>query len=119
VSDESEAKGVAAQDDAPVIVYATFPDPAMAEAIGGALLDLRLVACVNILPAMTALYNWKGARQKDSECVGLFKTRRSLAQGVVDEIVARHAYETPAALILPLEGGAEGYLAWLAGETKA
>jgi hypothetical protein len=39
------------ENDKPVLIYSTFPSAAEAERIGGALVDQRLAACVNIFPA--------------------------------------------------------------------
>ena len=52
-------------NDKPVVIYATFPSPAEAERIGGALVERGLAACVNIFPQMTAIYIWEGARQRE------------------------------------------------------
>ncbi len=100
-----------------VLVYTTFPSLEAAEAEGAALVDAGLAACVNILPAMVSIYRWKGERQRDSEAVMLVKTRRDLAEKVVDAVAARHSYETPAILILPVEGGSAPYLGWILAET--
>ena len=104
-------------EDKTVFVYATCPDAQTAEAIGGALVEARLAACVNILPQMTAIYIWQGARQRDTEAVMLIKTRTELADAVVADVRARHPYETPAIVILPVAGGSAPFLEWVAMQT--
>lgn len=108
-----------AGNDKPVIVYSTWPDAQSAEAAGGALVEAGLAACANILPAMTSIYVWKGERQRDSEVAMLLKTRASLAERVVTGIAARHPYETPAILVLPVDGGSEAFIAWIMAGTAA
>ena len=108
--------GPAGASDA-VLVYATFPNSAEAEAVAAHLVDLGLVACANILPSMTSIYRWQGKRQKDTEVVMLMKTRGPLAGRVTAEIVARHSYETPAVVVFPIIGGSQMYLDWIAAET--
>ena len=102
-----------------VMIYATFPSAAMAEDIGGALLDLRLVACVNVLAPMTSLYVWNGKRETASEVPAIMKTQRSLSERVVAEICRRHPYETPAVLVLPVAAGARPFLDWVRSETAS
>ena len=105
------------ENDKAVLVYTTFPSPEAAEAVGAALVDAGLAACVNILPGMTSIYLWDGARQRDAEAVMIVKTRRALAERVMADIRARHTYETPALIVLPVEGGSADYLAWIVAQT--
>ena len=101
------------ENDKPVLVYSTFPSAEAAETVGRELVEQRLAACVNILPAMTSIYRWEEAIARDAEAVMLIKTRRSLASRVMDEVRARHSYENPALLVLEVADGAPGYLRWL------
>jgi len=105
--------------DKPVLIYSTFPSADAAEKAGGQLVDLRLAACVNIIPTMTSIYCWEGERQSNCEAVMIIKT----CKGCVDEVMARvkvdHAYSNPALLVIPVEGGAADYLAWVAAAVAA
>lgn len=105
------------ENDKPVLIYATFPSPESAESIGGALVDANLAACVNIVPGMTSIYRWEGARHRDAETVMIIKTRRSAAQTVVEEVRRQHPYSNPALVVLPIEGGSEPFLRWIMEET--
>ena len=67
------------ENDKPVLIYSTFPSAAEAERVGGALVDRRLAACVNIFPTMTAIYTWQGKRERGSEAAMFIKTRAALA----------------------------------------
>lgn len=97
-----------------VIVLTTWPaeeDPGPAAAT---LVDERLAACVNVLPAMESVYRWKNTVERSRERQLVIKTTR----GRVDALIARlkhlHPYEVPEALVVPVIGGAEEYLSWLA-----
>lgn len=104
---------------APVaLVYSTFPSLDAAEAVGRALVEAGLAACANIVPGMVSIYKWKGDVQRDGEVVMLVKTRASLAGRVVEEIEARHSYETPAVLVIEPSGGSDAFLRWIADETN-
>ena len=104
-------------NDKPVVIYATFPSPAEAERIGDALVERGLAACVNIFPQMTAIYIWEGARQRESETAMLIKTRAGLADTVIAETRKLHPYSNPALVVLPIEGGAQDFLRWIAEQT--
>jgi periplasmic divalent cation tolerance protein len=105
------------ENNKPVLIYSTFPTADEAERVGGALVDRRLAACVNIIPGMTSIYHWQGARQRDSETVMIIKTRAGLADTVVAETKAMHSYANPALVVLAAAGGSADYLAWIAAET--
>jgi periplasmic divalent cation tolerance protein len=104
-------------NDKPVLVYSTFPSPEEAERVGGLLVDRGLAACVNVFPGMTAIYVWEGKRQRERETAMLIKTRQGLAGQVVAETRKLHPYANPALLVLPIEGGAEDFLRWIAEQT--
>lgn len=104
-------------DGAAVAIYVTFPDMATAEMIGGAVVEEGLAACINILPQMRSIYRWKGAIARDDEVVGILKTQRVRVPAIIAAIEARHPYETPAIVVLPIVGGSQRYLDWIAAET--
>ena len=100
-----------------VFVYTTYPSIVEAEEAGRALVEQRLAACVNILPGMISHYRWQGALERAEETVMLIKTRASLAEAVRAEVKARHSYQMPAILVLPIESVDQTYLAWVLAET--
>lgn len=105
------------ENDKAVLIYATFPDLAAAEAEGAILVESGLAACVNILPGMVSIYVWNGERHRDAEVVMIIKTRRGLAERVVADVRGRHPYDNPALVVLPVEGGSEPFLDWIARQT--
>jgi periplasmic divalent cation tolerance protein len=107
------------ENDKPVLVYSTFPSVEAAERVGRALVEGKLAACVNILPGMVSVYCWEGRIERGAEAVMIIKTRTSLAERVAAEVRARHAYENPALLVLPVLGGSDDFLAWIMAGTQA
>ncbi len=105
------------KDDTPVLIYGTFPDRDTAMSIAGELVDGKLAACVNVLGEMTSIYNWQGQRHADSEVAALIKTRSKLASAVVGHVRARHPYDNPALVVLPVAGGSDIFLEWIIAET--
>ena len=100
------------------LVYVTTPTQALAERIAQNLLSEKLIACANILPAMTSLYEWKGKVQKDAEVVLLLKTRQALVPKITERVLALHEYECPCVAALPLVGGHEAFLSWISSQTS-
>jgi periplasmic divalent cation tolerance protein len=105
--------------DEPLLVYTTFPDEAVASEIAEALVRDRLAACVNLIPGMRSVYAWKGEVEHGEEVVGIVKTRTGLGEEVRAALKARHPYETPIVLFIPVAGGDVGTLEWLLSETGA
>lgn len=99
------------------LLYVTCADAAEARRIGGALLDARLAACVNILPEMQAIYDWDGARQETTEVPMLIKTSATARDAAMAEIAHRHSYAMPAIIEIATDAVAGPYGAWIAAAT--
>ena len=101
----------------PLLVYTTLPDTQTALAIGEELVRERLAACVNVLPGIESVYAWKGAIERGQEVVAILKTREGLADALSAALKARHPYETPIILHLPVTGADPDTAAWILAET--
>ncbi len=106
------------ENDKAVLIYSTFPTPDSAETAGGALVNAKLAACVNILPGMTSIYVWQGERHREAETVMIIKTRAVLADAAIAEAKRHHPYTNPAFVVLPVEGGAAPFLQWIREQTQ-
>ena len=102
-----------------VLVYSTFPSLVTAEEAGRAVVEARLAACVNILPGMVSWYEWQGRLERGEEVVMIVKTRGALAESAMAAVRARHPYEEPALLVLPVAGGSPSYCGWILAQTEA
>lgn len=101
-----------------VMIYATFPDQSAALSMGRELVEQGLAGCINVLPAMTSIYVWKGETETAEEAVLIAKLSRQGADRAVAHIVANHPYETPAVLVVPVVGGSSDYLNWVISGTR-
>lgn len=100
------------------LVLTTCPDTATAESLASALVQDGLTACVNIVPGVQSIYKWKGELARDQECLLLMKTRSEVYQALEEAIRARHPYELPEVIAVPIETGLAAYLAWIDGNTE-
>ncbi|MBK6363180.1 MAG: divalent-cation tolerance protein CutA [Saprospiraceae bacterium] len=93
------------------VLYVTFPDEETAKTIGKKLLDLKLIACINILP-IQSLYLWQNVMEEGNEMIGLLKTRRDLVSNCIETITQLHPYTTPCILNLSVEAN-KSFFDWV------
>ena len=96
-----------------ILVYINFPNRDSARQIGTALIENQLAACVNIIPAVESIYQWKGKVCVESEVMALVKTTASRYKQLEEFVVENHPYEVPEVISLPLSQGSEPYLNWV------
>lgn len=101
-----------------VIVYMTASDMDEARKVAEALISERLVACVNIWPAIESHFFWDDAVQHETEVAMIAKTKAILLPEVVEKVKQVHSYEVPCVVSLPLSGGNPDFLEWIVTETK-
>jgi len=89
-----------------------------AEQLGRTLVEERLVACVNVLPAMQSIYRWQGAVEQASERQLIMKTAGDRLEALKARLAALHPYEVPELLVLPIADGGASYLEWLREATR-
>jgi periplasmic divalent cation tolerance protein len=96
-----------------VIVLVTAPDLKTARALSKAALLARLIACANLILKIESHYRWRGRIESSAEVLLILKTRKSNLAALEKLVVARHPYDTPEFLVLPLSAGNKKYLDWL------
>ncbi len=99
-----------------LILYTTWPSDESAKTAAQMLVDARLAACINLWPT-TSIYRFEGHTHTEGEVVMWIKTSRKTVQKTIDKIQAIHPYTNPCVLVLPVDGGASAFLAWIATET--
>jgi periplasmic divalent cation tolerance protein len=97
-----------------VMIYTTWPDAVEAERAGKALVEAGMAACINILPGMVSVYRWEGRVEQAREAIMIIKTVQAKVEAVRDAFVASHPHAVPAFLVVPVSGGLDAYLAWVA-----
>jgi periplasmic divalent cation tolerance protein len=101
-----------------LLVFTTLPSADKAAELAKVLIEERLAACANLLPAIRSIYRWQGKLQDENEVLVLLKTRAEHLERLKLRILELHPYEVPEILAVPVEAGYQPYLEWLAGETK-
>jgi periplasmic divalent cation tolerance protein len=101
-----------------IVVLATASSCDEAAAIGRALIDERLAACVNIVPGVRSLFIWEGKTQDESETLLIMKSRLHLLEQLTERVKSLHSYSVPEVIALPIIGGSADYLNWLRESTK-
>lgn len=82
--------------------------------IARALVERKLAACVNVVPAVTSFYFWEGKLEEDQEATLLVKTARERVPELTRAVKEMHPYAVPEVIALPLlEAGNADYLAWV------
>jgi periplasmic divalent cation tolerance protein len=94
------------------VVLTTLAAEADAAAFARTLVEERLAACVNVLPAMTSVYRWKGEIEQDREQQLVIKTTLAGVPALKARLGELHPYELPEFLILTASA-ADAYLAWI------
>jgi periplasmic divalent cation tolerance protein len=102
-----------------IVVLVTAPSKEAAETLAGALVGAKEAACVNIVPGITSIYNWKGRRESSEEVLLVIKSRRELFAALEKTVRANHPYEVPEIVAIPASRVSEAYLNWVAGETAS
>jgi periplasmic divalent cation tolerance protein len=99
-------------------VLTTIGSEADAIALAKTLVEERLAACVNVLPAMVSIYRWQGAVEQDREHQIVIKTTAGRLAPLESRLRQLHPYELPEFLVIEPAGGATAYLSWV-GESVA
>jgi periplasmic divalent cation tolerance protein len=101
-----------------LLVLTNLADMASAQALARALVERRLAACVNVLPAVQSIYRWNGAVEEAAEVTLLIKTTAVRYAELEQAIRALHPYELPEVIAVPVSAGLPAYLGWIEEETR-
>lgn len=98
------------------VVLTTFASEEDAARVGHALVERRLVACVNLVRGIRSIYRWQGRIEDEAEVFAVMKTRRDRLPELLAALPDLHPYEVPEILALAVAGGGSSYLDWLERE---
>jgi len=101
-----------------MLVLVTAGSELEARAIARQLVTDRQAACVTIAP-VSSVYRWDGEVCEDSEWQLTIKTRRGSFDAVRESVLARHSYDVPELIAVPIVAGTPEYLGWMRDSTDA
>ncbi|HIS88081.1 TPA: divalent-cation tolerance protein CutA [Candidatus Avigastranaerophilus faecigallinarum] len=100
------------------IINCTTKNKEEAIYIAKSLVERKLIACCNIVPSITSVYEWKNDLCCDEECLMVMKTKTELFNEVEIAIKKLHTYDTPEIICIPINNGSSEYLSWVNKQTK-
>lgn len=100
------------------IINCTTKNKEEAIYIAKSLVERRLIACCNIVPSITSVYEWENDLCCDEECLMVMKTKTELFNEVEITIKELHSYDTPEIICIPINNGSSEYLSWVNEQTK-
>ena len=103
--------------DQALLVLTNVPDLECAQLVARTLIESRVAACVNLLPAVQSMYRWQGQIEEATEITLLIKTTSQHYDSVQQAIVKLHPYNVPEIIATPIVAGYTPYLHWIDTET--
>jgi periplasmic divalent cation tolerance protein len=101
-----------------LVVFVTVGNGDEALKIGRALVEEKLVACVNIIGQIRSLYWWRGEVCDDQEVLLVMKSPSALFETLQNRIRELHSYEVPEVIAVRVERGLPDYLNWVIESTQ-
>jgi periplasmic divalent cation tolerance protein len=122
------------------VLLSTASSAQEAQTIASHLVTNKLVACVNLVPSVTSVYEWEGKIETSTEVLLVIKvslgfpprpsaspllsfllplaqTRKSLVAEVTQQIKSLHSYSVPEVVAMDITAGNSDYLNWISAET--
>ncbi|AVP87288.1 CutA protein [Candidatus Phycorickettsia trachydisci] len=85
------------------IVYTTIDSIENARKLARQVVELKIAACVNIIPNGLSIYFWEDKIEESPECFLLFKTSKTNVLKLKKWLIANHPYSIPAVLDAQVE----------------
>ncbi len=95
------------------LVFVTAPQD-RAEGLARALVEQRLAACVNVLPAVHSHFRWEGRLEEAHEALLVIKTTAEGYSALEAGVRALHPYDVPEVVAVPAIQALAPYAAWVA-----
>ena len=96
-----------------IVVLSTCGSEEEARKLAHGIVEASVAACVNIVPGIRSIYQWKGKVEDDSEWLLVIKSRRDMLPRLVALLEKMHSYDVPEVVALPIVDGADSYLGWI------
>ena len=101
-----------------LLVLTNVPNEEVAEQLARQIVERRLAACVNILPAIRSVYRWEEQVEETQEVAIHIKTIAARYAELEATIKEMHPYAVPEIIAVPITDGLPAYLDWITRETS-
>lgn len=101
-----------------IIVLVNCGSKKEAVLLADSLLEKRLIACANIVPAVFSKFRWNDLIDSARESLIIIKTRRGNFKSIEREIKRLHSYKVPEIIGVPIIEGSRDYLNWVNSSVK-
>ena len=96
-----------------LVVFVSCESKEQAEKIAAAVVQERLAACVNVMPAMRSCYVWEEKLTWADEVMLVIKTTGEAFAALEKRVLQLHTYEVPEIVGVKIEAGLNTYLKWV------
>ncbi len=100
------------------IALTTCPDQQVAREIANRLVEEKVAACVNIVPAIESIYQWEGKIEHDNEYLLIIKSNLQRIEKAYNVVLCIHPYDVPEWLVIDIASGGQPYLDWMRSTLK-
>jgi len=101
-----------------VVVFNTCPNIEVATKIAHKIIGEKAAACVNLLPGITSIYEWKEQIEETQEVLLMIKTQKKHYELLERLIISEHPYELPEIVAVPISDALSPYVAWIKDSTQ-
>ena len=95
------------------IVLVTTSGTEEAERIANLLVGAGFAPCVNIIPSVISVYQWKNKMNRDEEALMIIKTSESSFEEVRELVEKNHSYDVPEIISVEISQLSPAYEAFL------
>jgi len=96
-----------------VVCLSTAASRRDGEKVARHLVEIKKVACVNVVANVTSFYRWKKKLCRDAEVLLVMKTTNAKVPSLKKELLKIHPYDVPEFIVLPILKGSPDYLNWI------
>ncbi|MEM7452942.1 MAG: divalent-cation tolerance protein CutA [Planctomycetota bacterium] len=102
-----------------VLILTSGDDREVLDRIARTLIERRLAACCQLGAAVTSYYRWEEKIESAPEWTMTIKTSELRVKEISELISAMHNYDLPEVVSVPVTGGSEKYLHWVAQQSAS
>jgi len=99
-------------------VLTTLPNETAATDLARQLVEMRLAACVGVIPGVRTFYRWQGQLEESAEVQLIIKTPTNRSSALIEHLRQNHPYQLPEILTIDIASGLPDYISWVIDETR-